>query len=169
MLIDCSYFTDGPRHIQNASLGRLPNANAQLVNEAINAYIKTFQFPFLKGVLGAPLAGAVTTYLKMLDKLPEEEPDEDLEMVMEQLREPFANYVFFKILRDSNTQATMTGLVRLKCANEYVAPIRRQVTIWNDMVEMLSGFNEWSKSEDCTVAGIVTDSNFLTRINVLNL
>ena len=48
--------------------------------------------------------------------------------VLEQLREPFANYVFYKILRDANSQATMTGLVRLKCANTYVAPLRRQVS-----------------------------------------
>lgn len=172
MLIDCSYFVDGPRHIQNATLGdsgRMPKANSEEVNAAIEAYIKMFQWPFLKEALGAPIASSVNSYLKLHEKYEGEKHDADLDMVIEQLREPFANYVFYKILRDSNSQATMTGLVRLKCANDYVAPIRRQVSTWNDMVNMIADFSAWCKSSDCHVSGIVTDSNLLTKINVLNL
>lgn len=169
MLIDCSYFIDGPRHIQNATLGKMPNPNAEDVNAAIKAYIKMFQRPFLKGVLGAPIAGAVISYLKLIDKDENEKRDLELDMVIEQLREPFANYVFYKILRDSNTQATITGLVRLKCANDYVSPIRRQVSTWNDMVDMLADFSAWCRSTDCHISGITTESNFLTKINSLNL
>lgn len=172
MLIDCSYFTDGPRHIQNATLctpGKMPNPNAEEVNGAIEAYIRKFQKPFLKGVVGAPTAGAIMSYLKLIDMDEHEERDEALDMVLEQLREPFANYVFYKILRDANNQATMTGLVRLKCANTYVAPLRRQVSAWNDMVDMIADFSEWCKTSDCNISGITVDSNFLTKINALNL
>lgn len=172
MLIDCSYFIDGPRHIQNATLGdsrRMSNANSEEVNAAIKAYIRMFQWPFLKDALGTPIASAVNSYLKLHDKYEGEENDVDLDAVIERLREPFANYVFFKILRNSNNQATLTGLVRLKCANDYVAPIRRQVSTWNDMVDMMADFSAWSSSPDCQVSGIVTDSNLLTKINVLNL
>lgn len=172
MLIDCSYFIDGPRHIQNATLGdsrRMPNANSDEVNDAIKAYIRMFQWPFLKEALGTPIASAVNSYLKLHDKYEGEDHDADLDMVIEQLREPFANYVFYKILRDSNSHATMTGLVRLKCANDYVAPIRRQVSTWNDMVDMIADFSAWCQSSDCHVSGIVTNSNLLTKINVLNL
>lgn len=172
MLIDCSYFIDGPRHIQNATLGgshRMPNANSDEVNAAIKAYIRMFQWPFLKEALGAPIASSVNSYLKLHEKYEGEEHDVDLDMVIEKLREPFANYVFYKILRDSNSHASMTGLVRLKCANDYVAPIRRQVSTWNDMVNMIADFSAWCKSSDCHVSGIVTDSNLLTKINILNL
>lgn len=168
MLIDCSYFTDGPRHIQNATLGTLPNPNAEEVNEGIKAYIRKYQRPFLKEAVGAPVAGAVLSYLKLIEK-GEEENDPDLDMVIEQLREPFADYVFYKILRDGNSQATMTGLVRLKCANEYVSPIRRQVSAWNDMADLLADFSAWSASDDCHILGIKTSENMLTRINSLNL
>ena len=44
MLIDCSYFTDGPRHIMNATLGEMPNPNAEEVNAAIEAYIARWQW-----------------------------------------------------------------------------------------------------------------------------
>ena len=169
MLIDCSYFIDGPRHIQNATLGKMPNPNAEEVNAAIKAYIKMFQRPFLKQAIGESAERTLTAYLDNLEKDETEEPVVALDMIIEQLREPFANYVFYKILRDGNTQATMTGLVRLKCANDYVAPIRRQVSTWNDMVDMMADFSAWYKSSDCQISGITTDSNLLTKINVLNL
>lgn len=169
MLIDVSYFTEGPRHIQNASLGKLPNPDAEAGNATIKAYIRHWQRRFLNGVLSVAYAGVVDNYLKLIDKDPETEPEADADMVIEQLREPFANYVFYKILRDGNSQATMTGLVRLKCVNDYVAPIRQQVSIWNDMVDMIADFSAWSKSSDCHVSDVVTDSNLLTKINVLNL
>ena len=174
MLIDCSYFINGPRHIQNATLGKvaagkMPNANSEEVNASIMAYIRMFQWPFLKEALGAPIATTVISYLKLIEQDEDEEREVALDMVIEQLREPFANYVFYKILRDGSSQATMTGLVRLKCANDYVAPIRRQVSTWNDMVEMMADFAKWARTSDCHVPGITTDSNLLTKINSLNL
>lgn len=174
MLIDCSYFINGPRHIQNTTLskvtaGKMPNVNSAEVNDAIEAYIRMFQRPFLQEALGATIAGDVISYLKLIEQDEDMERDVALDMVIEQLREPFANYVFYKILRDSNSQATMTGLVRLKCANDYVAPIRRQVSAWNDMVEMMADFSEWVRTSDCQVPGITIDFNLLTKINSLNL
>lgn len=168
MLIDVSYFTEGPRHIQNASLGKLPNADAEAVNATINAYIRCWQRYFLNRVLTIAYAGVVDSYLKLIDKDPNTEPEADADMVIEQLREPFANYVFYKILRDANTQSTVTGLVRLKCANEYVAPIRRQVSVWNDMVDMLRDFRVWASAEGYD-SWLGNETDFLTKINPLNL
>lgn len=168
MLIDVSYFTEGPRHIQNASLGKLPNADAEAVNATIKAYIRRWQRYFLNRVLTVAYAGVVDSYLKLIDKDPGTDPMADADMVIEQLREPFANYVFYKILRDANTQSTVTGLVRLKCANEYVAPIRRQVSVWNDMVDMLRDFRVWASAEGYD-SWLGKEDNLLTKINTLNL
>lgn len=169
MLIDSSYFTRGPRHIQNASLGTMPNPNAVEVNAAIEAYIEENQERFLGRLLGHTLGNRVNAYLVCLDEDESPRHNDSFDAVCERLREPFADYVFYRILRDSNTQSTMTGLVRLKCANEYVAPIARQVGVWNDMVEKNRAFAEWSKSADCPVDGISTDADMLTNINSLNL
>lgn len=168
MLIDVSYFTDGPRHIQNASLGRQPNPDADAVNATIKAYIKHWQRRFLNGVLTVPHAGVVDNYLKLIDKDPETAPEPDADMVIEQLREPFANYVFYKILRDANTQPTITGSVRLKCANEYVSPMQRQVSAWNEMVDMIRDFHIWASAEGYS-SWLGREANFLTKINLLNL
>ena len=63
MLIDCSYFMAGRRHIQNASLGRMPNPNAIEVNNAIESYIESYQEGFLIRMLGPVIGQKVQDYL----------------------------------------------------------------------------------------------------------
>lgn len=167
MLIDCTYFADGPRHILNATLGTV-NPNATEVCSAIEAYIAKFQKPFLYGVLGKEVGKQALDYIKSLDA-EDAERDVDLDMVLEQLKEPFADYVFFKILRDSSSQATMTGLVQLKSANTYVAPMKRQVATWNEMVEAIADFTDWCDSDECPFPDIETSDNFKSKINTFNL
>lgn len=169
MLIDCSYFTKGARQIQNATLGTLPNPDAEEVNQAIETYIAENQEIFLKRMLGVAVGNKVHTYLVCLDENEEPKKIENLDSICAKLSEAFADYVFFQILRDINSQATMTGLVRLKCANEYVAPIRRQVNIWNSMVDRNRLFAEWIKTSECKISDIIISDDMITKINTLNL
>jgi hypothetical protein len=167
MLIDVSYFTSGPRHILNASLGTIPNPNAVEVNEALELYIACYQGQFLWLMLGA-LSDDVMDYLG--EKSDESEVDVDMETLCSRLRESFADYVYYKILADGSEQATVTGLVRLKSANTQVgSPINRQVTVWNMMVERNRRFAEWASSGRCPYVGIKTSSKMLTKINNMNL
>ena len=66
-------------------------------------------------------------------------------------------------------QATITGLVRLECDNEYVAPFKRQVSTWNSMVKKNKLFVEWALSYDCPFIGMKINKNLLTPINTFNL
>ncbi|MDD3038825.1 hypothetical protein [Bacteroides sp.] len=175
MLINVSFFISGPRHIQNASIAEIPTHDSLAVNEAIWGYIKAFQLEFLRSAVGSDLSRAITDYLEIVEHEKEEAiEDEEKEsesgyaLLCDKLRESFADYVFFHILRDMNTQATITGLVRLKCANEYIAPIRRQVSTWNGMVKKNRVFVEWASSNDCPFA-VKIDKNLLTMINTFNL
>lgn len=190
MLIDCSFFTSGARHIQNASLGAVPNENALEVNESIKGYITAFQEEFLNLMLGYVLGPVVNEYARKFpfkrkgERRPtsvgeldldenvccEEHPhwSPSMDILCNQLRESFADYVFFQILRYSNSQATATGLVRLKCANDYLPPINRQVLAWNTMVERNRRFHAWSRSRDCLFKIRISD-NMLKRINIFNL
>lgn len=174
MLIDISFFTSGPRHILNASVAKIPDQNSLAVNESINSYIKEFQTKFLLGIVGRNLASAIVDYFEIIDQEKEEVLEEEKEVesgysvLCKKLQEPFADYVFFHILRDMNTQATITGLVRLKCANEYVSPIKKQVSTWNSMVDKNRLFVEWASSEDCPFS-VKIEKNLLTPINAFNL
>lgn len=177
MLIDVSFFTSGPRHIQNASSAGMPSPESMAVNESIEGYIEAFQEEFLHSAVGKDLAVALADYLRLVE---DEETGNDSEgkskdmglsgfgIVCRKLQEPFADYVFYHILRDSNTQATMTGLVRLKCANEYMAPMERQVDVWNSMVNKNRRFVEWAMTDECPYK-VEIEKNLLTPINVLNL
>lgn len=177
MLIDVSYFLAGPRHIANATLAKLPTPDSIAVNDTIMEYIKEFQPLFLSDMLGRKLSNEVADYLDLLEQEESDidKPDEGetvteskYEPLCKMLRESFANYVFFYILRDANTQATIKGLVRLKCDNTYVSPIQRQVSTWNDMVKKNREFVKWASSKECPF-NVSIDSNLLTPINVFNL
>lgn len=173
MLIDVSYFLAGPRHIANATLAELPSQDSIAVNDTIVTYIKEFQPLFLSSMLGNKLSKEVTDYLELLDQEnaeAEEDSEEEskYESLCKLLREPFANYVFFYILRDANSQATIKGLVLLKCDNTYVSPIQRQVSTWNDMVKKNREFVKWASSKQCPFT-VSIDSNLLTPINTFNL
>ena len=139
----------------------MPSPQSLAVNEVINGYIKAFQPEFLRNVVGVTLSQAITDYLELIERERKilqmklifqkrrKPPQSGYAVLCEKLCEPFADYVFYHILRDANTQATITGLVRLKCANEYIAPLKRQVSTWNSMVEKNKQFVEWAMSNDC--------------------
>lgn len=169
MLIDVSYFVSGPRHIQNASTSKTAGADSLAVNGHIEAYIKELQPVFLEAMLGEKEAGYAMDYLDMSDDEENEgtEPSK-YEIVCDKLKEPFADYVLFNILRDASSQATITGNVRLKCANEYVSPIKEQVIAWNRMVDANVKFILWAREGNCPIA-LETQTNMLNRINQFNL
>lgn len=171
MLVDVSYFTAGPRQIRNATTAKMPTTEGLSANNAIYGYIRSLQRKFLNDVVGITLAGQITDYLEMMENESAETKDDTVspyEYVCRQLRESFADYVFYHILRDMNTDATVTGLVQLKSSNKYVSPIRRQVTTWNSMVEKNKQFVCWASSDECPFK-VSINKNLLTPINSFNL
>lgn len=173
MLIDVSYFTAGPRHILNASTSASPAQNSLSVNQHIMGYVRHYQLAFLCEMLGDAMAVALDAYLTAKEEFEKTENEneefavnEDYESICGNLRESFADYVFFYILRDAATQATDRGLVIWKNENEVVSPIVRQVSIWNEMVKRNIRFKEWAQSKSYSVE--VSD-NMTTRINRFNL
>lgn len=165
MLIDVSYFTAGPRQILNATLGK----GTSKENAVIEQYISEYQEEFLCRALGEDVGLSMQKYLYNLDNYYEADPDEDMEAVCARLRKPFADYVFFNILRDSGQTASVAGLVKLKSSNTYVEPIVRQVSTWNRMVSNLRLFAEWVGNGESPIFGIVIDECLLETINRFNL
>lgn len=167
MLIDPTYFTSGPRHITNASLGTMPNANATEVGAAIMGYVDAYQERFLAEAVGRKYANKIHDYLLCLeegDKVSVEAYDE----ICQRLKEAFAEYVFFHILGQTSSQATITGLVRLKCANTYVSPHHAQIQAWNRMADRMQDFVDWC-AESTPLDGIETSSELTTYLNILNI
>lgn len=171
MLVDVSYFISGPRQIRNASIGKMSNPASITVNELINGYIKDLQRKFLNDMVGCTLADQIMDYLDLTGQETESAEEGNMspyELVCRQIRDSFADYVFFHILRNLNVDVTVTGLVQLKCENKYVSPIQKQVIIWNSMVERNRQFVRWAMSDECPYK-VCIDKNLLTPINTLNL
>ena len=160
-LIDCSYFYAGPLAIENAAPTSDLDNNAFAVQEAITGYIEHYQGEFLRDMLGDVLADAVTEYL--------DANDGDLAMrgLCDKLRMSFAHYVYFKMVGDVNQTMTITGLMRLKSANNDNQPPRqRMVSVWNDMVKLNKQFIKWAETSDFEVYYQV---NMVTPINQFNI
>lgn len=166
MLIGISYFTSGPRHIFNASDSNNPSRDSLSVNDAIEKFIKYCQPIFLKSAIGSDMSDLVEERLKKIEE--GEYESSGIDILIDKLKDPFADFVFFTIMKNSNEQATITGMVRLKCANEYVSPTPVLVNAWNSMVNGLNCFLEWVVSKECPYK-VKIDSNMLIPINTLNI
>lgn len=188
MLIDVTSFTSGPRQIENA-VAVPKTANQIAVAERINGCVGFYQPEFLRRAVGKQWCLLIGAYSKVEHKVsgnesaegeePNEEPvevetpveptEEELKIaaLAEALKEPFAEYVFFYMLRDMNHQPTITGLVQLKCANSYVSPLEKGVQAWNRMVEGMRLFA--GEVKRLGVEGVTIDRDMLTNINSFNL
>ena len=164
-LIDCSYFYVGPLQIMNARpIDDLDN-NAIAVQETITGYIERYQGEFLLKMVGKELSADVTAYLAERGK-DENYTDEAMEELCEKLRPSFAHYVYFKLVGDVNQTMTITGLMKLKSANDNQVPRQRMVKVWNDMVELNKQFVAWAEESDYDVYYYV---EMVTHINQFNL
>lgn len=164
-LIDCSYFYVGPLQIMNARpIDDLDN-NAIAVQETITGYIERYQGEFLLKMVGKELCADVTAYLAERGE-DENYTDEAMETLCQQLRPSFAHYVYFKLVGDVNQTMTITGLMKLKSANDNQVPRQRMVKVWNDMVELNKQFVAWAEESDYDVFYYV---EMVTPINQFNL
>lgn len=164
-LIDCSYFYAGPLQIMNAKPTDDLDNNAYAVDEAITAYIERYQDEFLEAMVGDRVKTVITDYLAEREAN-EEYVDEAVEELCSKLRLSFAHYIYFKIVGDANQTMTITGLVRLKSANEYQSPRNRMVRVWNDMVKLNLNFIKWAEK---SVYEVFYRVNMITPINQFNL
>ena len=164
-LIDCSYFYVGPLQIMNARpIDDLDN-NAIAVQETITGYIERYQGEFLLKMVGKELSADVTAYLAERGN-DEQHTDDAMDELCEKLRPSFAHYVYFKLVGDVNQTMTITGLMKLKSANDNQIPRQRMVKVWNDMVELNKQFVAWADESDYDVFYYV---EMVTPINQFNL
>lgn len=179
-LIDCSYFYSGPLQVQNARPIDALDANALAVQESITAYIERYQGEYLEKMLGEELAQKVAEYISNQVEGRMVHPDiiiggmeggdvsasDDYSDLCDRLRLSFAHYVYYKLVGDANQTMTITGLVKLKSANEN-QPIRNRMTrVWNDMVDLHLKFVKWA---DTSSFNVFYREEMVTYINQFNL
>lgn len=173
LLIDCTYFCKGERHIQNAPITTAPeDQNEIAVMDTIDGFIEDNQGFFFESMLGKTLATNLQSYLDSKWQAEEEgdefDEDEELEYIADGIAESFADYVFYKILRYTMSLSTTTGLVELKTANNYRNPADKQASIWNRMVSRNRKFFT-AAMEELADYTIYFSENMVTPINAINI
>ena len=133
MIIDSSYFTKGRRSIFNATSTGLKEMKPQslAVNKVITDFIDQYSERFLYRVLGGELAEEL---------LADDGGDEKMVNLFDALKEAWADYVMYHILRYSGQKLTIDGVVEIKSANTIISPAVYQANVWNDMVDQLRVF-----------------------------
>lgn len=158
MLIDIGYFTKGDRRIMNATSAQTMGQNSAAVKSVVDGYIEQYQPIYLRKALGKTLAEEIESYQTI---------PASLQPLVDQIKEPLAEFVFFHIIRDGNNTATINGMIEIKNAeNSTIAPIRAMVRSWNRMVAMHECLYDWAKSQPYAV---FIQAEMLTPINELNV
>lgn len=139
MLVDVSYFTHGPRHIENVALGQ-SNAQVRAVVDSIESYIARYEPEFLE------IAGL--TY-ELVNGFPTQ--------YQELVKESIADYVMFFIARDCGQHTSITGVKVLKVADKVVSPANVQCRMWNDMVDRMRKVRIWYLQEYGSVLNVHND------------
>lgn len=138
MLVDVSYYTHGPRHIENVALGQ--SAQVKAVVDSIESYISRYEPEFLEI--------ADLTY-ELVNGFPVQYQDE--------VKESIADYVMFFIARDCGQHTSITGVKVLKVADKVVSPANVQCRMWNDMVDRMSKVRRWYFQEYGSVLNVHND------------
>ena len=138
MLVDVSYYTHGPRHIENVALGQ--SAQVRAVVDSIESYIAVYEPEFLEI--------ADLTY-ELVNGFPVQYQDE--------VKESIADYVMFFIARDCGQHTSVTGVKVLKVADKVVSPANVQCRMWNDMVDRMRKVRMWYFQEYGSVLNVHND------------
>lgn len=162
MLIDAGYFTKGDRQIQNSSAN--PGIqNSYAVKAAIEGFIEEYQPVYLRDAVGEELAEQISGLVDVESG----ESSSDIDTLIEMLREPFAEYVFFHMIRTNFEVATIDGIVRLSNTNSPVSPLRAMVAAWGRMVDGHERMVEWAK--DTSGISVKIQKSMLEPLNSLNI
>ena len=169
-LIDCTYFTKGERIIQNAPATPTPIEQNQIaVKNTIDGFILSLQDEFLCGMVGYTVMKLLLAYAETgAMEEGDEDYDAELSYLLDAVKEPFADFVMYRILRATITHATTTGTVQLQSGNAFVNPELLMVQNWNNMVKRVRQFFG-ECDEHVRSYSVVVDENFMTPINGMNL
>lgn len=139
---------------------------SQAANAVIEGEIEARQQEYLCAMLGTKLGAKVGAYLAAKEEDESTERNIVYDDICYMLEYAFADYVYYWLLRDTTSVATIDGLVALKISNDRVSPARKMTEAWNRMVGKNRVFAIWA---DACGLDVDTERNMLTPINTINL
>ena len=157
-MIDYTFFQDGLLMVDGALALATPSPTNEGVRGRIESFIGIYEPEYLRKLLGEEL------YDNFLADENSSSWEEFKSMLVVDKVSPIANYVYFFLLRHSNSTATINGV---KADGEnLVSPQRKMIYAWNNMVEMNRKLYVWLCKNKKNVQ---TEQELLETINEFNV
>lgn len=147
MYLDYTYF-QGPLNIPALQNRRGVGAVLQSVSEkSLEWYLVKYEEEFLNQLLGKTLCAEMVEGVKAGDERMIALRDR-IYKVGDISYSPAANYVYFKVMQDYQTQTSLNGEVRGTQTHSNIVPAYdKLVRVWNDMVSMCRDIHDWMIEE----------------------
>lgn len=157
MMIDYTFFRDGLLMVDGALALASPSPINDAIGSRIESFIQRYEPEYLRKLLGEELYN---------DFLANGNWDELKEILVDDSAKvsPVANYVYFHMVRHSQSTATING-VKNDGDSNLVNPTQKMVWAWNDMVKQ----NRRIYMLLCKNYPVVTDEELLEPINTFNI
>ena len=163
MIIDYTFFQDGLLMVDGALALATPSPTNEAIAGRIDSFIEIYEPEYLCKLLGEELYN---------DFLANEESDKWVEFKNKLVTEykvtkvsPIANYVYFHLVRNSQSMATING-VKKDGEENLVNPQSKMISAWNDMVYKNRSLYSWLCSN---FRNVQTEQELLETINVLGV
>lgn len=163
MMIDYTFFQDGLLMVDGAMALATPSPTNGAIAGRIESFIELYEPEYLCKLLGEELYN---------DFLVNGETDKWEDFKHKLVAEnnvtkvsPIANYVYFHLVRNSQSMATING-VKKDGESNLVNPQSKMITAWNDMVYMNRRIYSWLCRN---FRNVQTEQELLETINVLGV
>ena len=161
-MIDYTFFQDGLLMVDGAMALASPSPTTTAIKNRIDWYIQRYEPEYMCKLLGEEL------YKDFLDNGESDKWVEFKELLVKSndlaKTSPIANYVYFFLVRDSQSTATINGVK--KDGDNLVNPQTKMVQAWNDMVNTTRRIYTWLCRN---FHNVQTEQELLETINILNV
>ena len=163
MMIDYTFFQDGLLMVDGAMALATPSPTNEGIAHRIYSFIEKYEPEYLCKLLGEEL------YNDFLVNGESAKWDEFRKLLVKESdlakASPIANYVYFFLVRHSQSTATING-VKKDGDENIVSPQRKMVWAWNDMVYMNRKIYVWLCRN---FHNVQTEQELLETINGFNV
>lgn len=163
MMIDYTFFQDGLLMVDGALALATPSPTNEAITGRIKSFIEWYEPEYLRKLLGEKL------YNDFLVNGESEQWEEFKKRIVVENSvvkySPIANYVYFHLVRNSQSTATING-VKKDGESNLVNPTAKLVSAWNDMVYKTRDLYTWLCKN---FHNVPTEQELLELINPLNV
>lgn len=160
-MIDYTFFQDGLLMVDGALALATPSPTHEAISNRIQWFVERYEPEYMCKLLGEEL------YNDFLSNKETDKWNGFKKLLVNETAKasPIANYVYFYLVRESQSTATING-VKSDGDKNIVSPQSKMVSAWNDMVKENRKLYNWLCKE---FHNIQTDEELLETINCFNI